>query len=286
MREDGRWSGIELNPQQAAFIRGELGIECVETLDELPDLGPFDVVYHKDVLSHLPDPVATFSQLREALKPGGIMVFETGNGDYDLRYAPLIKSFEFPDHLFFFSEPALGKLLAASGFDFVARFRYGTTVQLRIDRMLRRVLRRHVGSGGPEREPSVAGPAWGALELVPACVALPGRLGLAEAESSLHDDHGRSFRSRVGMSSSRNDVGRFLVLGCGHTGTTLISGILHINGYGSFKVSRLFENTRLNDLNRRLLAGADVSEQEIQEFLAAVERQNTRPLGAQGSAPV
>ena len=65
---------------------------------------------------------------------------------------------------------------------------------------------------------------------------------------------------------------RFLILGCGHTGTTLISGILHINGYGSFKVSRLFENTRLNDLNQRILDGDEVNEVEIQGFLVAVER--------------
>jgi hypothetical protein len=62
------------------------------------------------------------------------------------------------------------------------------------------------------------------------------------------------------------------VLGCGHTGTTLISGILHINGYGSFSVSQLFENTRLNDLNRRILDGTDVAETEIEDFLADVER--------------
>jgi hypothetical protein len=60
-------------------------------------------------------------------------------------------------------------------------------------------------------------------------------------------------------------------LGCGHTGTTLISGILHINGYGSFRVSRLFENLSLNDLNRRILNGDDVAEDEIRGFLRAVE---------------
>ena len=69
----------------------------------------------------------------------------------------------------------------------------------------------------------------------------------------------------------RPDARRFLVLGCGHTGTTLISGILHINGYGSFKVSRLFENTVLNDLNRRLLDGSEVTEEEIRGFLSNVE---------------
>ena len=46
------------------------------------------------------------------------------------------------------------------------------------------------------------------------------------------------------------EISRFLILGCGHTGTTLVSGILHINGYGSFKISRLFENADLKLPNR------------------------------------
>ena len=165
----GGWqvAGVELNPRQAAFIRNELGIECVETFDEVSLLGRFDVVYHKDVLSHLPDPVATFSKLRQALKPGGIMVFETGNGDYDLRYAPLIKSFEFPDHLFFFSESALDKLLVATGFAVVGRTRYGTTVQLRIDRVMRTLFSRgHVATEDQKPATHEGGPVWEALEFL------------------------------------------------------------------------------------------------------------------------
>lgn len=158
-------AGIELNPRQAAFIRQELGIECIETWDALPGLGRFDVVYHKDVLSHLPYPVATFSRIRRALKPSGIMVFETGNGDYDRRYLDLIKSFELPDHLFFFSELALDKLLAQSGFALVARSRYDTTVQLRIDRVSRRVLRRRISSPSSVRASSCDGFVWQVLEL-------------------------------------------------------------------------------------------------------------------------
>ena len=74
------------------------------------------------------------------------------------------------------------------------------------------------------------------------------------------------------MSQRRNSRSRFLILGCGHTGTTLISGILHINGFRSFNVSRLFENTRLNDLNRRILDGRGVDDSEIVAFIAEVER--------------
>ncbi len=73
------------------------------------------------------------------------------------------------------------------------------------------------------------------------------------------------------MTGTRNK-GRFLILGCGHTGTTLISGILHINGYGSFRISRDFENMDLNTLNKQILSGSDVSDDDIKAFLTAVER--------------
>ena len=79
----------------------------------------------------------------------------------------------------------------------------------------------------------------------------------------------------VAVSHRRQGTGRFLVLGCGHTGTTLISGILHINGYSTFNVSRLFENTRLNDLNRRILDGRGVDDSEIGAFIAEVERRTS-----------
>jgi len=52
----------------------------------------------------------------------------------------------------------------------------------------------------------------------------------------------------------------------------LISGILHINGYGSFKISPDFENMDLNALNQKILSGSDVSHEDIRAFLAAVER--------------
>lgn len=65
---------------------------------------------------------------------------------------------------------------------------------------------------------------------------------------------------------------RFIVLGCGHTGTTLVSGLLHINGFGSFNVSRLFENLTLNDLNRAILSGKVSDDGPVRDFLAKVER--------------
>ena len=52
---------------------------------------------------------------------------------------------------------------------------------------------------------------------------------------------------------------RFVVLGCGHTGTTLLSGIFHISGFESAQVNSLFESEPLLELDKRLLSGAGES---------------------------
>jgi len=40
----------------------------------------FDVIYNKDVLCHLYDPIGVFQTLNTKLKHDGILVFESGNG--------------------------------------------------------------------------------------------------------------------------------------------------------------------------------------------------------------
>lgn len=135
-------AGIELNPTQAAHIRDELGIECSETMADLRPLagdGGADVVYFRDVLSHFPDPIATYRAFHDASKPGGMLVFETGNGDFDHRYAKLFGTFQFPDHLFFFTERSLDLLLSESGFERVETLRYGLIPELWCNVQLRKL---------------------------------------------------------------------------------------------------------------------------------------------------
>ncbi len=46
-----------------------------------------------------------------------------------------------------------------------------------------------------------------------------------------------------------NQITRFIILGCGHTGSTLISGIFNISGFGTIGLSRsVFESRQINDL--------------------------------------
>lgn len=134
--------GVELNPTQAAFIREQLGISCFESVDEITRDGTveqFDVIYHRDVISHFFDPLEELSTLNRLLVDSGTMVFETGNlGDVDQSYFRYYGVFQLPDHLFFFSDRNIDELLRRTGFMRIASNRYSILPQLLLMAALRR----------------------------------------------------------------------------------------------------------------------------------------------------
>jgi len=124
--------GIELNPAQAQFIR-DLGIPCQETPLAINSFENrrFDIIYHADVVSHFYDPIKAFTIMHQKLKKNGYLVFETGNlGDVQENYYSLIPSFQYPDHLFFFSEKNIHSLLELTGFKLIKIYRYSIVPQL------------------------------------------------------------------------------------------------------------------------------------------------------------
>jgi SAM-dependent methyltransferase len=137
---------VELNPEQASFIRDRLGIPCWPSVQAVE--GTWDVVYHNDVLSHFPDAVETFEAVRKILRPGGLHVFESGSGDFDRRFDALFPSFQFPDHLFFYSETSLPMLLERSGFQLLRVTGYSLVPALRLERAVRWLRGGSVGSAG------------------------------------------------------------------------------------------------------------------------------------------
>jgi len=78
----------------------------------------FDVVTAFDVVEHLNDPMATFREVRRILRPGGVLVIETG--DIGSLNAWLAAGHWYyvllPGHLSFFSRRTLVAALMASGF--------------------------------------------------------------------------------------------------------------------------------------------------------------------------
>lgn len=130
-------SGVEPNPTLARFIKKSLGIPCEEQLTAKSILAskPFDIIYHRDVLSHFSDPISEFNVMHSLLAQHGIMMFETGNlADVNPEYFHLFTTFQFPDHLFSFGEHSLRMLLKETGFDLIKIYRYSRVPQLLLTR--------------------------------------------------------------------------------------------------------------------------------------------------------
>ncbi len=126
---------IELNPIQANFIKQNLHIPCENSLLSAASFGAtrFDAIYHSDVISHFYDPVAAFNIMHEKLNANGLLVFETGNiAEINKDYFPAFTSFQYPDHLFFFSEHSIKLLLEKTGFELLAIHRYNILPQLKL----------------------------------------------------------------------------------------------------------------------------------------------------------
>jgi SAM-dependent methyltransferase len=130
---------IEFNPTQSDFVRTKLEIPCDQAALSTGSFGgkAFDVIYHSDVISHFYDPIEEIRKMNSALRPGGWMIFETGNaGDVDPKYFKHIEAFQYPDHLFFFSLKNLRDLLDQTGFDLVELHTYSVVPQLMTVRVL------------------------------------------------------------------------------------------------------------------------------------------------------
>lgn len=134
--------GLEFNPVQANFVRDRLHIPCEESaLSSSVFSGQkFDLVYHCDVISHFFDPIAEFQKMHEVMKDESFLVFETGNfAEVDPKYYQYIPSFQYPDHLFFFSIDNLCELLKQTGFEPIEIHRYSLLPQLMTMRALSKV---------------------------------------------------------------------------------------------------------------------------------------------------
>lgn len=127
--------GIELNTAQASFIQNNLGIVCEQKPLHHNSFGSkkFDAIYHCDVISHFHDPIKEFRTMYSKLNPGGYVIFETGNiGDINKEYYSLFSAFQYPDHLFFFTQDNLMNLLEQTGFKICKIYTYSIIPQLKV----------------------------------------------------------------------------------------------------------------------------------------------------------
>ena len=119
---DAGWSvaGVEASPGPAAYARKKLGAPIWQgsAEDVIPEGETFDLITMTHVLEHVKRPGALLDRLRRALRPGGAILIEVPNADDALLdlfggyYRPLCPG----DHVSFFDEPSLRRLLGERGF--------------------------------------------------------------------------------------------------------------------------------------------------------------------------
>jgi len=113
--------GIELNKKNAEFSRQLVGdtVFEVDLFDARFATGLFDVIYMRDVIEHVPNPMPFLRELSRIAKPGALMFIETHNIDGLINQIvrekhTVIFGFEHPNH---WSPHTLGNALENSCFE-------------------------------------------------------------------------------------------------------------------------------------------------------------------------
>jgi SAM-dependent methyltransferase len=131
--------GIELNPFEVRWIQEKFNIPCENEALNKDSFGgrEFDIIYHRDVLSHLYDPVRVFRDINHSMKKEGLLIFETGNiADVKDKYYKWFSEFNYPDHLFFFGEKSLKTLLQSTGFKCIYIYKEPIFLSLLLNKLL------------------------------------------------------------------------------------------------------------------------------------------------------
>lgn len=134
--------GLELSDTAAEFARDELGlnVQAGSIHDAKGTLGLFDTVTMWGVIEHVPDPLEILTACYEVLKPGGLLILNTGAGDdwLDRLLPGVCQWYNPPQHLFVFSVPGLKACMSNAGFEVVDSIpNYDRSMKRWIARILR-----------------------------------------------------------------------------------------------------------------------------------------------------
>lgn len=116
--------GLEMDPLAVKTARqGGLNIQQGTSEQLVNYEGQFDAILCSHVLEHVHEPLAMLSQLKQALRPGGLLLMTLPNALSALRrhFGPDWRGLEAPRHLAIPSEPELVSLLGALGFSVISQ---------------------------------------------------------------------------------------------------------------------------------------------------------------------
>jgi 2-polyprenyl-3-methyl-5-hydroxy-6-metoxy-1,4-benzoquinol methylase len=112
-----RISGMELSQEMAHNAEQLLHIPIYTTLTAVLDQD-FDAITLWEVIEHLPDPIGTLRQLRDRLRPGGVLMLSTPNNGHwqAIRAKEQWIGYRPPSHLQYFTRETLADSLHRAGF--------------------------------------------------------------------------------------------------------------------------------------------------------------------------
>lgn len=113
--------GIDLSGTAIEFARKDLGLDVVQGTIEESITGwqaSFDVITCWATIEHVADPRATLGAMYACLRPGGILLLDTGlcEASFESLLPGHNQWFDAPEHLFVFSKQGLQRLLTETGF--------------------------------------------------------------------------------------------------------------------------------------------------------------------------
>jgi 2-polyprenyl-3-methyl-5-hydroxy-6-metoxy-1,4-benzoquinol methylase len=125
--------GVEPSAWAAAYARDVLGqpVRTATLAEAAYADAAFDGLTMWEVIEHLPDPTAVLAEARRVVAPGGWLALSTPDAESlaaRLSGARWLGWRKVPEHLWFFGAEHLVRLLAASGFEVVARRYVSLTV--------------------------------------------------------------------------------------------------------------------------------------------------------------
>lgn len=119
MKAEG-WQVTALDPDPRAVhhARTTCQVDAIRAdfMDELPEIGPFDLVTFNKVLEHVPDPVAMLARTQGLIAPGGLVYVELPDGEMALREGSGRNEFCLA-HRCAFSMTSISMLMTRAGFE-------------------------------------------------------------------------------------------------------------------------------------------------------------------------
>jgi len=111
-------AGVEISDAMAAKASERLGIPIASTLSNVTG-NHFDAITLWEVVEHLADPVSVLSDLRDHLRPGGLLALSTPNVDHwqAWREPGEWTAYRAPSHVVLFGMAAIRLALTRAGFE-------------------------------------------------------------------------------------------------------------------------------------------------------------------------